>query len=128
MPHEPEINNNNTNSELEEERKAKVEEWIKPKKQLRKDNNMKQNDVNVGRKIINRHDKLHVDSEDEEEEPCQNNGTSDDNEVQIVTSDELKEKDHKEKCFEMLIDECMCNNVYVVCLCDLTNEENKILQ
>ena len=44
VPCEPVTNNNNMNSELEEERKGKVEDWIKPKKHVRKDNDMEQND------------------------------------------------------------------------------------
>ena len=127
LPHELETNNNKVNSELEEERKLKVEELIKPKEHAHRDNNMKQCDTNFGRKSINRHDELHVDSDDEEEEACQSDRTSDTNEVKIVASDELTEKEDEEECFEVLIDEHMCNNLYDVCLCDLTNEENKIL-
>ena len=37
VPYEPVINNNNMNSKLEEERKVKVEELIKPKKHARKE-------------------------------------------------------------------------------------------
>ena len=56
VPYEPERHNDNMSSEIEEELKVKVEEWIKPTEHVRRDSNEKQHDANVGRKIINRHE------------------------------------------------------------------------
>ena len=39
--------------------------------------------------------------------------------------EELTDKEHEQEHFELLIDECMCNNLRNVCLCNLINEEKK---
>ena len=69
------------------------------------------------------------DSEDEEEELYHCDVRNNNNKVKTLQeSEEFTEKEHEQKHFDFLIDECVCNNVYNVCLCGLINEENNILQ
>ena len=65
---------------------------------------------------------MSVDSDDEEEEACHSDVRSGDDRVKTVNKSELTEKEHEQEYFEFLIDECMCNTFYNVCLYNLTNE------
>ena len=38
----------------------------------------------------------------------------------------MTEKEHEQECFNLLIDEHVCNNLHNVCLYNLTHEEKKL--
>ena len=69
------------------------------------------------------------DSGNEEEEVCHGDERNNNDEVKTLNEpEELTEKEHEQECFDLLIDERMRDNFHDVCLHDLINEENKILQ
>ena len=43
-------------------------------------------------------------------------------------NEELTENKHEQECFNLLIDECVCNNLHNICLHNSTHEEDNILQ
>ena len=63
------------------------------------------------------------DLDNEEEEVCHGDGENNNDKAKTLNEPkESTEKEHEQECFELLIDECMCNNLHNVCLCDLINE------
>ena len=115
----------------------KVEDQIAPNDYERIDNYVKTYDNNEEGKNENRCDELHDDDScDEEEEAhyCDVKRTSDKKVNILNESDKFKEKEkekEKEKKLkdcDLLIDECVCNNLHNVCVCNLINEASKITQ
>ena len=117
-----------------EERKETMEkdEWILPKDHVvRKPRNVERKarcdeieDANE-----NRHQELHEeDLDDEEDEVCLLRCNDEKRAEHSRNDKELTEHEYEIDFFNLLIDECVCNNLCNVCLRTLTHEENKILQ
>ena len=132
------MNNDNANSEAKEEWKVQVEDWIQPKEHERRHKDGNPHGNNVGRKTQdnneeekngNRHNELYEeDSDNEEEEVCRLRNDDDKVKEKSNETDILTEKEHEQEHFNLLIDECACNDSCNVCLHSLTNEEDNILQ
>ena len=73
----------------------------------------------------NRHDELHdEDLDDEEEEVCLSR-CNDEKRKGSSKNEELTEHECEQDFFNLLIDEHVCNNLHYVCLQTLTHEEDK---
>ena len=137
LKHEPETINNTLSSEAKEERNVQAEEWTTPRCYARRNNDRNPHDNNVGRKTCdsneedknsNRHNEFHEkdSDEEEEEEEVHHDVRNDDDKVKTSNkTEELTEKEYEQECFNLSIDERACNNLYDVCLNDLTNEEKQ---
>ena len=97
-------------------------------KHVRKDNDMKQNDDDE-EETNNSHNELYEEElDDEEEEVCRLRCNEEKVKDKSSKTEESTEEEREKEHFNMLIDECVCNDFCNVCLHNLTHEEDKILQ
>ena len=125
VPYKPAMSNNMTEVREELQETKEDGEW-RSDHQGRKRSNVE--DIRIETESYSNicHDLYEEDEDGEEDEGCHANFNENEIEGNDRNKEELMEHEHEIEFFNVLIDDCMCDNLCNVYLHALTHEEDKI--